>query len=165
MQIKRVKCLFLPWQSIWQELEEIIPRVTESVEKWILPYNSDRRAHKHIFLEWIWQYVLFKFIYFEKEREREWGKGQREREPKQAPHCQHQAQGRAQTQELWDHDLSWNRVGGLTDWATQAPRQYVCFFLNLLKCVCLLTKQVHSYEFKFILKKSSHKWVRLCAQE
>ena len=35
-------------------------------------------------------------------------------------HCR--AQGGAWTHELWDRDLSWNQVGHLTDWATQAPR-------------------------------------------
>lgn len=39
MQIKGVKCFLLFCQSNWQKLEGIIPRFTESMEKWILPYS------------------------------------------------------------------------------------------------------------------------------
>ena len=67
---------------------------------------------------------------FLRDREREWaGEGQRERErenPKQAPGCQHRAWCGARTYKLWDHDPSRNqRVGCLTNWATQVP---LCMF-------------------------------------
>ena len=55
------------------------------------------------------KYVFFKclFIYLERQRQKEWGKGRENL--KQAPHCQHRARRRAQTQELRDHDLSQNQ--------------------------------------------------------
>ena len=56
-------------------------------------------------------FYLFTYLFWETEREN----------PKQAPCCQHGTQYRAWTHEPWDHDLSWNRVGCLTDWATQMP--------------------------------------------
>ena len=50
------------------------------------------------------------FINFERENEHGGRGREREREnPKQAPHCQHGAQHRAQTHKPWDRDLNWNQ--------------------------------------------------------
>ena len=51
--------------------------------------------------------------------------GEREN-PKQAPCCQHRAQFRARSHELWDDGLSQkSRGGGLTDWVAQALSWYI----------------------------------------
>ena len=81
---------------------------------------------------------VYLFILKETEKERECTvEGQRERErererdnPKQALHCQHRAQWRAQSHQPRDHDLNRNQVGHLNGWAAQVPPSH------LLKSKC-----------------------------
>ena len=78
-----------------------------------------KTINSYIYICYIYIWINMLFIL----REREWAstqEGQREREnPKQAPHWQHRAWCRAQTQEPGDHDLSQNGVKHLTNWATK----------------------------------------------
>ena len=91
--------------------------------------------HSHLYLELT---IFFLSLFILREQV---GEGQRERErenPKQASHCQCGAWCGAQTQEPWDHDLSWNpRVSRLTKWATQVPR-IVHIFHGGHSGVCML---------------------------
>ena len=67
----------------------------------------------------------FNFIYLLWERESAGGAGKRQRGRERIPSRLCTDSG-AWTHELWDHDLSWNRVGRSTDWATRAPQPLIC---------------------------------------
>ena len=59
--------------------------------------------------------LLLLLLFCERETEREWGRGRergryRIQSRLRALHCQHRARCRARPHELWDHDLSQNRL-------------------------------------------------------
>ena len=89
----------------------------------------------------IWfMFKIFLMFIFERERERErqsmsGGRGRERGKQRiwgrlQTRSCQHRAWCEAWTEEPWDHDLSWSWC--LTDWATQAPLIWGCWFENEL---------------------------------
>ena len=69
--------------------------------------------------------IFFKFIFILSGTDTVWvGKGQREggrQNPNRLWAASAEADEGLELTKPWDHDLSWNRVGCLTDWATQAP--------------------------------------------
>ena len=81
-----------------------------------------------------------------------WEGGRAERgteDLKQALHCSREPA--AQTHEVWDHDLSWNReMGRLTDWATQGPLEIVCvsMVVVVVTWLCIFVKTHKSTPLK-----------------
>ena len=105
---------------LWKEKEIM------SLMSFQLPPNCRAVSYLVVFRRTPFLWFIFYFIETEysvsggeRQKEREADR-QRKRESKQAPHSVQSPRWDLISQP-WDHDLSWNEVGSLTDWGTQGP--------------------------------------------